>query len=127
MKKLITIVALFVAVSAHAQLKPLPARLDTEALMKTKLASAQKVLGGIATEDFKTIQREATKLHEYSRAQAWMADRSPEYNQLTKDFRRQANALVKAAREKNVDGATVAYFQMTVSCVNCHKLMRSTK
>ena len=32
--------------------------------------------------------------------------------------------MVKAAKDNNVDAATVAYFQMTVSCVTCHKYLR---
>ena len=32
------------------------------------------------------------------------------------------------AKAKNIDGATLAYVQLTVNCVNCHKYVReSTK
>ena len=39
-------------------------------------------------------------------------------------FRRQANALTKAAQEKNLDAATLAYVRLTMSCVDCHKFVR---
>lgn len=107
-----------------AQLKPLPPKIDTAALMKSKLVASQKVLEGIATEDYNAISRNANLLIGYSQAAAWMAQQSPDYQRFTVDFRRQAGALVKEARKKNVDGATVAYFQLTVSCVNCHKFIR---
>ena len=31
---------------------------------------------------------------------------------------------VKAAKEKNLEAATLAYVRVTMSCVNCHKLVR---
>ena len=61
-----------------------------------------------------------------SRSQAadWQVRQTPEYQQFTMDYARHAKALGKAARDRNVDAATVAYFQLTVSCVNCHRYLR---
>jgi hypothetical protein len=39
-------------------------------------------------------------------------------------FRFASNELVRLAEEKNLDGASLAYTQMTISCVNCHKFLR---
>lgn len=108
-----------------AQLRPAPAQLTTSDLMKAKLAAAQKVLEGITTENFTLVERSSNELLDYSKASAWMVQQSPEYARFTEDFRRQSTDLAREARKKNVDGATVAYFQLTVSCVNCHKLIRS--
>jgi hypothetical protein len=33
-------------------------------------------------------------------------------------------ALVRAAEDKNLDGATLAYTQLAISCVQCHKIVR---
>jgi hypothetical protein len=33
--------------------------------------------------------------------------------------------LIRAAREENLYGATLAFTQLTISCVNCHKIVRS--
>jgi len=112
-------------VTLGAQLKPLPPKLSTADLMKAKLTASQKVLEGIATEDFNGISRNASLLAGYSQTAGWLADQSPAYRQYTTEFRRQALALAKEARRQNLDGATVAYFQLTVSCVNCHKYMRA--
>ena len=43
---------------------------------------------------------------------------------MMRDFEYANKALALAAREKNLDGATIAYIQLTVSCVQCHKLVR---
>jgi hypothetical protein len=126
MRKILRMVPFAVLLlTTGAQLRPAPAQLTTSDLMKAKLVAAQKVLEGISTEDFTLVGRSANQLLDYSKASAWMVQQSPEYARFTEDFRRQSTALAREARNKNVDGATVAYFQLTISCVNCHKLIRS--
>lgn len=124
-RMLLLIPLLVVCLAIGAQLRPEPPRLTTGELMKAKLVAAQKVLEGVTTEDFNLVSRNANLLITYSRAEAWLVQQSPQYARHTEDFRRQASALAREARNKNVDGATVAYFQLTVSCVNCHKFIRS--
>lgn len=99
----------------------------TKEVMKDKLQHSQAVLEGIATEDFARIQEHADKLGKLSQAAGWHARQTPEYVLFTTEFRRQTDALTAAAQEKNVDAATLAYVQMTFSCVHCHKYMRGKK
>lgn len=120
---LIPLVIMFFTVGAG--LRPAPSALTARELMQAKLVASQKVLEGIATEDFTLVGRNANLLLGYSKAEAWLTQQSPEYARQTEDFRRQASRLADEARKQNVDGATVAYFQLTISCVNCHKLIRS--
>ena len=35
--------------------------------------------------------------------------------------------LIAEANANDLDGATLAYVQLTLSCVNCHKLVRDAK
>ena len=93
-------------------------------VMKFKLYSAQGVLEAIATENYSLLATNAQKLGALTKQVSWRIRHTPEYERLTTDFRRQTDALAKAAKDKNVDAATVAYFQMTVSCVTCHKYLR---
>ncbi|NBR84555.1 MAG: hypothetical protein EB141_06995 [Verrucomicrobia bacterium] len=95
--------------------------------MKLKLESSQKVLEGIAVENFAAISANAQKLAVLSQAAGWQARQTPEYKQYTAEFRRHAEALQKAARDENLDAASVAYFQLTISCVNCHRHMRGVR
>lgn len=103
------------------------ADVSTSEIMKMKLDHAQRVLEGIATENYELILANAQKLSRLSQATGWHARQTPEYEAFTVEFRRHADALVKAAKNKNVDAASVAYFQMTISCVSCHKYMRGSK
>ena len=41
------------------------------------------------------------------------------------EFRRIVDKMQKAAKEKRLDGATLAYVDMTMSCVECHKYARN--
>ncbi|KAF0181456.1 MAG: hypothetical protein FD161_129 [Limisphaerales bacterium] len=113
--------------SLAATVAPNDPKITTREVMKAKLESSQKVLEGIATENFVTISANAQKLAALSQAAGWQARQTPEYKQYTAEFRRHAEALQKAARDENVDAASVAWFQLTISCVNCHRHLRGVR
>ena len=99
---------------------------QTKDVMKFKLHFAQGVLEGIATENFDLIATNAVKLKGLSQQAAWQIRQTEEYQLRTTEFVRCVESLATAAKKKNVDAATVAYFQMTVSCTSCHKYLRNT-
>jgi hypothetical protein len=99
----------------------------TAEIMRLKLVHSQGVLEGIAREDHDRIALNAQKLVQLSQSTGWYSRQTPEYEMFTLEYRRHAQSLVKAARDKNLDAATGAYMQMTVSCVSCHKYMRGIK
>jgi len=92
--------------------------------MREKLELSQRVLEGIATEDYDLVIAKGTRLSAMTREADWRLFENPDYDQQSIGFRRQVDALVKGAREKNRDAATLAYVRMTMSCVDCHKLVR---
>jgi cytochrome c556 len=100
---------------------------QTREVMKAKLGHAHAVLEGIALEDFAKVQISAERLARLSQAAGWHARQTPEYVLFTEEFRRRAQALAEAARAGNLDGATLAYTQLTFSCVSCHKYMRGRR
>jgi cytochrome c556 len=110
-----------------ATVGPNDPKLTTREVMRAKLDSSQKVLEGIATENFPTLAANAQKLVALSQAAGWEARQTPEYKQHTAEFRRHAESLLKAARDQNVDAASLAWFQMTISCVNCHRHIRGVR
>ena len=54
----------------------------------------------------------------------WRLFENPDYELQSQTFRRHVDSLVKAAKDKNLDAATLAYVRVTMSCVDCHKLVR---
>jgi cytochrome c556 len=43
------------------------------------------------------------------------------------EFRRAAEKIIDKAKAKNIDGVTLAYFEMTMSCVRCHEYVREVR
>jgi len=92
--------------------------------MRQKLAYSQQVLVGITLEDYGLVANNAKKLVELSNKTNWYSRQVPEYELFLNEFRRNAQELMKAGQEKNLDAASVAYGQMTLSCISCHKFIR---
>ena len=92
--------------------------------MRQKLVYSQEVMAGITLADYERIAKNAKKLVELSNKTNWYSRQVPEYELFLNEFRRNAQDLVSAGEQKNVDAATLAYVQMTFSCVSCHKFLR---
>ncbi len=103
------------------------AKPTTKEIMAEKLDYAHFLLNGIATENFDLLANNAEKLNQLSQSTVWRQGRTPEYEALSADFRRHVVALTKAAKDRNLDAASLAYVQISLSCVNCHKYMRGVK
>ena len=112
----------WLAVRSEAQNAP-----NTREVMKLKLSYAQNVLEGIATENTDLIVANAQKLSALSKAAGWRARETPEYELFSAEFRRHSDSVARAAKDKNIDAASLAYFQMTMSCINCHRYMRDVR
>ena len=95
--------------------------------MRVKLRHAQQVLEGLTLEDYDLISENADKMSLLSSATQWQVIQSPEYVRRSGEFRRATDALAAAAKNKNLDGATLAYVRMTMRCVDCHKYVRSVR
>jgi hypothetical protein len=100
---------------------------DVGAFMRLKLNHAQKVLEGIALEDFPAIAKNAQAMSLLVEDENWAVYQTPEYRHFSSDFRRISDQLMKEGREKRLDAAALAYVQLTMSCVNCHKYVRDAR
>lgn len=118
-------VAVFVGVVArHAKSQQQPRR---QAFMQTKLNHSQKLLEGLALEDFDSMAKHAQALSVLSLDAQWQVLQTTEYAHQSLEFRRTADALAAAAKNKNLDGAALAYVEMTMKCVHCHKYLRNVR
>ena len=114
------------ALSGHGQEpKKEPQRLDD--LMKSKLQNSQKVLEGVALNDFDMIAKHADELIQVSKKAEWRVLKTPRYELYSNEFRRNAEDLVQKAKEKNLDGTALAYVDLTLTCVRCHKHVREVR
>ena len=96
-------------------------------LMRRKLAQSQKVLEGIAVQDFDLIAKHAEELLVISKQAEWKVLKTPLYEVYSNEFRRNAEELIENARKKNVDAAALSYVDLTLTCVKCHKHVREKR
>lgn len=115
-----SLLLLFLAVVA-AEDKPVA---NTAKIMEKKLQLSQAILAGIVKEDFARISTSADDLLKLTKHQ-WVRNETPEYRSQLKDFWIVVDGLKTAADEKNSDGTTLAYVQMTLCCVKCHKFLKT--
>ena len=95
--------------------------------MKQKLVASQKVLEGMTRGDFDAIEKNAQQMLVLAYLEEWFRADLPEYKAQLHAFDHANGAIVRAARERNIDGVTLAYNQLTISCVQCHKIVRDQK
>lgn len=99
----------------------------TQKFMRAKLTDTQKVLEGITTENYKLIEDGADHMAVMSRVQQWNVIPGPEYLQHSAEFRRCCEDLKKRAQRKDLDACALSHLQLTMSCISCHKFVRSTR
>lgn len=119
---LFTGAAAVVAVRGEEQ----PTRTRSE-FMRKKLDYSKSVLEGLTVEDYAAISKGARALRLLSQAAEWEVPTIPnatDYVAFTAEFQRIADELESKAKEKSIDGATLAYLRLTMNCVNCHKYVR---
>ena len=92
--------------------------------MKQKLSYAQQVLNGLAQEDYERISKAATAMKGLNTIEFFVRQRPEGYRTQLKAFQFSVEELARNAQDENLDGATLAFTQMTLSCVNCHKELR---
>lgn len=100
------------------------AQRDEKTLMQKKLQVAQEVLQALALEDFDKIADGAKELHLLSTDSQWAHVMSPTYGDYGAQFRAAAQRVEEMAMKKNLEGATLNYVQLVVTCVECHKTVR---
>jgi len=95
--------------------------------MKKKLELSQNILAGLTESDFEKVRLNAEGMKFLGYLEKWDRGDMPDYKRQLSYFEIANRELIRQAREKNLDGATLAYNQLTVSCVQCHKIVRGAK
>lgn len=96
-------------------------------LMRDKLDHAQDLLAAVVLGDHGRVERIANELVALSEASTWSPLQTVQYLRYAADFRGSAHALMEAAAERNTDGVSLAYMEMTLNCVQCHKHVRGAR
>ena len=113
--------------SRQATQDPLPTEKTPSKFMQQKLNAAREIVAGLAMEDYEKIAVNAQELMLLSQESQWKVIQVEPYLKMSSEFRTSAERLRDAAKANNLDGATLAYFDMTMNCVRCHKFLRHRK
>ncbi len=96
-------------------------------LMQEKLKYSQRILEGLTLADYDKVTRSAEELIQLTKTEEWHVFKTPRYETHSNEFRRTAENVIEKAKLKNVDALTLAYFEMTLSCVRCHEYVREVR
>jgi hypothetical protein len=94
--------------------------------MRAKLAASSQVLEGLCTEDYALITKGAKRLHSVSHAEKWRVSNDAMYRQHSAEFRSDVSKLLKAAEQKKLDSAALAWTKTTLNCIECHRWVNAT-
>lgn len=101
---------------------PLPSEKEA---MKAKRERAHAVLDALTAGDHAAVRRNAEVLVAIAEMRVFLAgSKTEEYQFQAKAFKHAARDLLAAAEAKNIDGAALAYSDMTRTCVKCHTHFR---
>ena len=92
--------------------------------MQKKLGYSESILKGLVNRDFDQIAKNARSMSALTQIEKWVRGNTPEYRAQLHVFQDSNQQLIRMADKKNLDGAALAYVQLSLSCVNCHKIVR---
>jgi hypothetical protein len=93
--------------------------------MRKKLEYSRNILAGLASEDFDKVAANAQSMQGMSRFEGFLRGKMPGYRTQLEVFQDANEEIIRQAQKDNIEGAALAYTQLTISCVNCHKQLRA--
>lgn len=116
--------AALAVVGAASLISQEPGQEKKSTFMRLKLEPAKKILEGIALADFKMIRANSEQMRKLALDADWMVIQTEEYRKHSQEFQSSLNLISRMSDESDLDGVTLAYMQMTMRCVQCHKMLR---
>jgi hypothetical protein len=95
-------------------------------LMRSKLMYSQNIVEGLSIGRFDLIEAAATEIERVAGAREWVTPDDPKLAQIREEMKSTAVRLRKTAQKKNLEGAAVRYFELTMKCIDCHQALRKT-
>ena len=82
------------------------------------------LLAALVKNDLDKAKSEAEALLRIRNEAAWLVIKTDQYETWSKEFAGNAEGIIKAAKDKNLDAAKLCYLELTVTCFNCHAYVR---
>ncbi len=92
--------------------------------MEKKLEYTQGILRGLAVGDLQMVEEKAEQMRVVAKIEGWVRNRKPGYRAQFQAFQFANAEILRNAKANNLDGASIGFQQLTISCVSCHKILR---
>ena len=92
--------------------------------MDQKLRLSKEILTALANADFEELGKNAEIMRGLNRVEKFVRRGPDGYRDQLRQFNMANNALIRASRTENLEAATLAFNQLTISCVSCHRHLR---
>ncbi|MDZ4851008.1 MAG: hypothetical protein SGI77_17110 [Pirellulaceae bacterium] len=92
--------------------------------MEKKLEYSKQILQALTSGDCQGIESNSEQMRLLGKIEGFVRRRSPTYTSHLQSFDLASRELTRHGREKNIEGATLAFHQLTTSCVSCHRSIR---
>ncbi len=92
--------------------------------MERKLEYSKKILEALTSGQYEEIESNAEQMRLLGKIEGFVRRRSPSYTSHLQSFDFATRELTRQSRDKNIEGATLAFHQLTTSCVGCHRSIR---
>lgn len=110
--------------------EPVPSEPNNQPLdfwMQKKLDYSSGILRGLSMGNFELIETNANQMRLLNKIEGFVRGRNAQYRTQIQTFERVTDEVVRQARKENIEGVTLAYHQLTVSCVRCHQSLRESE
>ena len=114
-----------VGANGQEQKSPETAETQPSVWMRKKLEYSRNILAGLSSEDFDKVAANAEAMQGMSRFEGFLRGKMPGYRTQLEVFQDANEEIIRQAQKDNVEGAALAFTQLTISCVNCHKQLRA--
>jgi hypothetical protein len=98
-----------------------------ESLMKAKAGYAHRLLDAVILGELETVRDQAFRLKAVAETADWNVMDTPEYVRESEAFIRATDRLLQSAGSKNPEAVALAYVEVTLSCVHCHRYVSAQR
>jgi len=96
-------------------------------LMKAKAGYAHRLLDAVVLGELETARDQAFRLKAVAATADWSVMDTPEYVRESETFIRATDRLLQSAASKNPEAVALAYMDVTLSCVHCHRYVSANR
>ncbi len=93
--------------------------------MEKKLEYSKDILEALTAGRYEDVEKHAEQLRVIGKIEGFVRGRSASYTHQLQSFDQSTRELKRQAKAKDLDAATLAFHQLTTSCIRCHQTLRN--